>query len=1119
MAAFASPSGSPSGFNEVGSPDPLSGASGMIHGLLVAADAWDNAGTQLGSIAAQLGRDLELIASHWTGSAAAAASADLAKTERAASRGADTFHGYASDLRNVAAYVKKVRHIKEELRNLWKLILVEIFVALASLVLGFVGSELFSAALPALADLVSGLGSIVDATDLVDVAPSVTEASDIVEEIPGVTSDTFGEQGVAPLSVEGEAPVEPEVVPSELGGSGSLARPGTGGEEVPSGPRPAEPEEPAREPSSAWRRYLQNKFSLRALRQVPQLMVANGFGNSGSMVFSQTVTSAIERDMGYRSSVFSSATEYFAVGSFVGGAFSAAFAHFVSDPLGNFAFRELSNLKWLRGVGGEELPVVDFFKPPESERPLVLSESVPVKVEGGEMTDTVSGTSWSVGGGVVEVLKSGLDGGVDMGTTDLVASGMHGGRGGHQLGRDTGEGAGEAGATTAVGILTRGRLRGREEPSTNLPSPNGSLDVPELRLAPDQLSRELHHLPLEAQERPLALSRAPGRLDTQSGTTHLPSSVPGRTSSDHRTEGSQDAARTPAEPPVRKPHQEAPVAPETTLQRWAAHAGPKKAERDATLRQAREQLRELVVWERAHRSLQVERIVHEALANHPERPGSSATLTRFEEHLGQIRSAEGENRSRVKELERHYLELWRKAGNAEYERGHGFGESTLRLSPREIGKFERLRAHYVKAYEVMGKISLERERWRLWGESHKPVTWRNSTALGRPRSSHSGSESSSSTGVESRHERGTLEWAREEGRMRLGEIASRFGGERGGVAPSLTKEALWNRDKGQPEPASFRRVESSFDRRLSAIADGQRALFAKRLAHLYRERDDLIENRIKGGLLATKRARQCFGISSKDVAVDPASGRWVPVDSSVRSYLTFRAGANNVAKSISAADTGMVATDALFVTHGGFGWGDLGGRSIDDGIDMGWISFYYLPVGFLNTTLRSLLRRRYLVRPLVGKLLEWTGSPRDPAEWMKEHMLEERGGSVGSTAWLRANLLSYAKQPLWQGPEYMTNGIFEVVALHPQQIEELVETTTPSQDLPTPSFAPPAPPSSTLVPVRSGPAGGTAVPGSEEPGQPVPIPPPVPAGGRPGGSTVFPGSEEPGQPVPIPPPV
>jgi len=239
VSQFGLPTGTPSGFNQVGSPDALTSQSGMISGLYAAADSWDATGSTLQNVASALGTDASTLSQSWEGPAATSSINEINKTITAANQGAASFHQYADSLRQIAAYIKKIRHIKALLHNIWKLILVDIFVALAAMVLGFVFSELIGAALPVLMDLVSALGLTGDVGDLVDGVTAVDELTKIGETIPEVTSDGGLDSGQVPEAIGSLDHTEPTVTPEDTPVTGANSGPlSTTEDVVPKGPTP-----------------------------------------------------------------------------------------------------------------------------------------------------------------------------------------------------------------------------------------------------------------------------------------------------------------------------------------------------------------------------------------------------------------------------------------------------------------------------------------------------------------------------------------------------------------------------------------------------------------------------------------------------------------------------------------------------------------------------------------------------------------------------------------------------------------------------------------------------------------------------------------------------------------
>lgn len=230
MSEFATPTSTPSGFNQVGSPDALTGQSGMVSGLEAAAEAWDATAATLENVAHALSTDSRTLARSWQGAAAESSLRSLDKTIASANSGVTTFRSYAHNLRVLAAYIKKIRSIKAMLRNIWKLILISVFVGLAALALGVVAAEFLAPLLPSIGEFLGGLASSVgdllglggDASagvaELPEVAPEVMAAPEVSEDVAGTTAPVEPALTVDPGSADpvptsgqvGPAPGEPE---------------------------------------------------------------------------------------------------------------------------------------------------------------------------------------------------------------------------------------------------------------------------------------------------------------------------------------------------------------------------------------------------------------------------------------------------------------------------------------------------------------------------------------------------------------------------------------------------------------------------------------------------------------------------------------------------------------------------------------------------------------------------------------------------------------------------------------------------------------------------------------------------------------------------------------------
>jgi hypothetical protein len=238
VSEFATPTGEPSGFNQVGSPDAFTSRSGMLSGLYAAADAWDAAASTLTNVASALSTDSKTLQANWQSTAATAVLADLGKTITSADHGSETFRQYAHNLRAIAAYLQKIRNIKSELRNIWRLILIDIFVGLAAIALGFVASEVLGVVFPVLGDLLSsvfgaaedaGLSGLAEGDSIPLATDEVISASQIptkdVGPIDAVEPDVTTDPGPGlgePKPVEPGNPPEPQVVPQTSSEDGNL---------------------------------------------------------------------------------------------------------------------------------------------------------------------------------------------------------------------------------------------------------------------------------------------------------------------------------------------------------------------------------------------------------------------------------------------------------------------------------------------------------------------------------------------------------------------------------------------------------------------------------------------------------------------------------------------------------------------------------------------------------------------------------------------------------------------------------------------------------------------------------------------------------------------------------
>jgi hypothetical protein len=436
-----------------------------------------------------------------------------------------------------------------------------------------------------------------------------------------------------------------------------------------------------------------------------------------------------------------------------------------------------------------------------------------------------------------------------------------------------------------------------------------------------------------------------------------------------------------------------------------------------------------------------------------------------------------------------------------------------------------LREDYKDSYEKMAQIDLERERWRLYAEADKSTMWHHGDALGKLKIKHLRKLS-----PEERKKAisdlalGRLPETRVLAKQLVERLRSEMAARPDGLEPGgeQLRPLLERRELTDEQVSS---VLSAFDREMERFAVEKRDGYVARLSKLYNEREDLIEGRIKRKLMKLKRVRQFYGVRPKDVKWDEKKGKWVATPGPMHLELTYRPGVNNVSKAISSVEFGYVTVDGFLAAHGGFGFADIGGRSIDDGFDMLWTAGFYFPFGWLSPSFRSLLRRRWMIRPMIGKILAKRGDPRDPMEWMQKHILDERGGAPFSKAWVQALSMTYGKQVLWLGPVFLLNQTFQAGLLHYGQLDKLVDTKTPtaalaSANFPTPPSIPP--PVAPVVP----PTSPTQTPEVVPPG-PTPIPPAVGSGSPPyepvfGSSPTGPGPSEDGfppAPVPIPPPV
>lgn len=77
-------------------------------GLYHAADAWDAAAATLKNVATAVGADAQVLATSWSGTAAATANQNLQRVVNAASKGATSFSQYAADLRQLAAFIRQI---------------------------------------------------------------------------------------------------------------------------------------------------------------------------------------------------------------------------------------------------------------------------------------------------------------------------------------------------------------------------------------------------------------------------------------------------------------------------------------------------------------------------------------------------------------------------------------------------------------------------------------------------------------------------------------------------------------------------------------------------------------------------------------------------------------------------------------------------------------------------------------------------------------------------------------------------------------------------------------------------------------------------------------------------
>jgi uncharacterized protein YukE len=182
MSAFALPESTPSGFQQVGSPDALVGQSGMVGGLERAAEAWDAAASTLEAVASALGTDTSALRASWEGTAATQTLKQMQQAIASANSGAQSFRQYADNLRAIAAYVRKIRQLKAAMHNIWKLILIDIFVGLAALVVGFVGAELLGPVFSALSSVLGRLLTTVAGL----VRPVAAEVGPGIEELPTI---------------------------------------------------------------------------------------------------------------------------------------------------------------------------------------------------------------------------------------------------------------------------------------------------------------------------------------------------------------------------------------------------------------------------------------------------------------------------------------------------------------------------------------------------------------------------------------------------------------------------------------------------------------------------------------------------------------------------------------------------------------------------------------------------------------------------------------------------------------------------------------------------------------------------------------------------------------------